>query len=101
MCAWYCLGIVKSVYLLQQTQQLIAQQSSSSAPAQQKAETIESLRRRQFEFFLELSRNIFDVPIPLTGLSQSVAAVIPTGVVGLCGTVSSIIGIQQVWSKTK
>jgi hypothetical protein len=92
---------VKSLYLLQQTQQLIQQQSASSSSAQQKAETIESLRRRQFEFFLELLRNLFDVPIPLTGLSQTVAGVIPTGMVGLCGTVSSIIGIQQVWSKTK
>lgn len=71
------IGIVKSTYLFQQTQQFI-----NSA---QKAETIESLRKTQYEYLLELIRNIFDVPIPLTGLNKDVAKLIPTGIVGLCG----------------
>lgn len=53
------------------------------------------------ELSLELVRNIMDVPIPLTGLNQRVAAAIPTGIVGLFGTITSLIGIYQAWSKIK
>jgi len=86
-------GIVKSAYLLQQTQQLANNTS--------KAETLDSLRKRQFEYLLELFRNIFDVPIPLTALNQQVGKTIPVGIVGLFGSVSSIIGLYQVWVKTR
>jgi len=89
-------GIVKSCYLLQQTQQIV-----SHALATGKGESVSSARKAQLEHLLELLRNIFDVPIPLTGLNQTVQKTIPTGIVGLCGSVSSIIGIYQVWSKIK
>jgi hypothetical protein len=88
-----CLGILKSCYLLQLTQQLLN--------STQKPESIEALRKSQIDYLLELLRNTFDLTIPMTGLSQSVAKTIPTGVVGLCGSVSSIIGIYQVWAKIK
>jgi len=87
------MGIVKSAYLLHITQQLAAQQ--------QKPETLEALRKRQHDYILELLRNLFDIPIPLTGLNKTVAAHIPTGIVGICGTITSLIGMQQVWSKIK
>jgi len=83
-------GIIKSLYLLRTTREL--------AHSTQKAELF---RRRQIDYLLELLRNVFDLPIPLTGLSKKAADIIPTGVVGFCGTISSIIGIQQVWSKIK
>jgi len=86
-------GIVKSCYLIQQAQQLVN--------TTQKPETVESLRKAQADYGLELARNVFDLTIPTTGLSKRVAAVIPSGMVGLCGTITSLIGIYQVWSKTK
>jgi len=86
-------GIVKSLYLIQQTQQLIK--------STQKADTIDSLKKAQGDYALELIRNLFDLTIPTSGLSKQVAATIPSGIVGLCGSITSIIGIYQVWSKTK
>jgi len=85
-------GIFKSLYLLQITQQLVK--------STQKQETLESLRKRQTEYILEFFRNSFDVPIPLTNLNKAVSDAIPTGIVGICGTISSLIGVYQVWSKT-
>jgi len=86
-------GIIKSAYLIQQTQQLV-----STSP---KAETVQSLRKVQADYLLELIRNVFDLTIPSTSLSKRISSTIPTGIVGLCGTVSSIIGIYQVWAKIK
>jgi hypothetical protein len=88
------MGILKSIYLLQQTQKI----SASSAT---KADSLASLKKRQQEIFLELVRNIFDVPIPLTALSQKAGALIPSGIVGLFGTFTSFIGIYQAWTKIK
>jgi len=82
------MGVVKSTYLLQQTQRLAAETS--------KANTLESLRKRQFEFLLELLRNLFDMPIPLSALSPRLQ--IPPGFVGACGLFTSLIGVSQVWS---
>jgi len=84
-------GIVKSCY-----QMKLAQDSLNSKP-----ESKDNIRKAQFEYGLELVRNLFDLTIPTTGLSKQAAAVIPSGVVGLCGSVTSVIGIYQVWSKTK
>jgi hypothetical protein len=86
-------GIAKATYLIHITQQL--------AHTTTKADMVESLRKRQSEFSLELVRNLLDLPIPVTSLSPRLAAVFPTGLVGLCGTLSSLIGIHQVWSKIK
>jgi len=85
-------GIVKSCYLIQQTQKLLTTV---------KPEVQDSLRKAQTDYGLELVRNLLDLTIPTTGLSKQAAAVIPSGVVGLCGSLTSIIGIYQVWSKTK
>jgi len=87
------MGIVKSAYQLNITQQL--------SLSTQKPEALDALNKRKQEYVLELLRNLLDVPIPLTALNQQAAAAIPTGIVGLCGTITSIIGMQQVWSKTK
>jgi hypothetical protein len=84
---------LKSAYLLQATQALV--------PKAIKEGTLEPLRKKQSELTLELLRNLIDVPIPLTGLSAPVARVIPTGIVGLCGMISSLIGIYQAYGKTK
>jgi hypothetical protein len=42
-----------------------------------------------------------DVPLPLTALNARAAQILPTGIVGLLGTITSAIGIYQVWSKMK
>jgi len=84
-------AIVRNLYLLQQTQLL---------STGYKQDTNE-LKRRQNEYLLDLMRNCLDLPIPITALSKTANKAIPTGIVGLCGTISSLIGIHQVWSKTK
>jgi len=86
-------GAIKSAYLLQQTQQKMN--------AAQKEEALDSLRKRQFEYFIELMRNILDLPIPLHALNKTVQQHVPTGLVGLSGSITSLIGIYQIWSKTK
>jgi len=85
------MAVIKGIYLIQQTQQLANETS--------KPETLESLRKRQLSFLEELLRNAIDIPIPLTGLSEKAASAIPSGIVGLCGAVTSVIGIHQVWAK--
>ncbi len=85
------MGIAKCSYQLQQSQAVALRTTGTN-----KAE----LRKRQFEILLELIRNIFDVPIPLTALNQR-AALIPSGIVGLSGTFTSLIGAYQVWTKIK
>jgi hypothetical protein len=84
--------------LLQQTQVIVKKTIKSNS---KDTTTLEGLRKRQFEYLLEFIRNAVDVPIPVTALNSRVAQAIPTGVVGLCGVVSSLIGIYQVWMKTK
>jgi len=88
-----CMGILKNSYLLHQTQQ--------SAKNTTKTESLNALRQRQFAYLLDLLRNVFDLLIPITSLSTRAAARIPSGVVGLSGTISSLIGFYQVWSKIK
>jgi len=83
------MGIVKSVYLLHQTQRLVAETS--------KANTLEALRKRQTEFVLELLRNSFDLPIPISALFPRLQ--ISSGFVGASGLFTSVIGLYQVWSK--
>jgi len=89
------MGIVKSLYLAQQNQMAISAQLSS------KSDAVASLRKKHTEIMLEFFRNLFDVPIPLTALNQSVGALIPSGIVGLFGTGTSLIGIYQAWTKIK
>jgi len=84
------MGIVKGGYLLDQSQRMASSVSNKA-----------DFRKRQFEIVVELIRNIFDVPIPLTALNQKVAALIPSGMVGLSGTFTSLIGGYQAWSKIK
>jgi len=86
-------GVIKSLYLLQQTEQLASRTN--------KIESLEQLRQKQHEYFLEFFRNALDMAIPITGLSKRAAEVFPAGLVGLCGTITSLIGIYQVWGKTK
>jgi len=86
-------GALKSAYLLQQTQQKIN--------AEQKPDALDSLRKRQFEYFIELMRNVFDLPIPIHALNKTVQQHVPTGLIGLSGTFTSLIGIYQIWVKTK
>eukprot|EP01116_Phalansterium_solitarium_P020769 TRINITY_DN6224_c0_g1_i1.p1 TRINITY_DN6224_c0_g1~~TRINITY_DN6224_c0_g1_i1.p1 ORF type:complete len:220 (-),score=24.16 TRINITY_DN6224_c0_g1_i1:183-842(-) len=83
------MGVIKNTYLLQQTQRLVAETN--------KANALESLRKRQVEFILELLRNLFDIPIPLSALSPRLQ--ISPGLVGLSGLFTSFIGIYQVWSR--
>jgi len=87
-------AILRNLYLLQQTQQLFASGTH-------KQDTLESLRKRQSEYLLDLIRNFLDLPIPITALSKKASQIVPGGVVGLCGTVTSLIGVHQVWTKTK
>jgi len=85
------MGIIKNSYLLQQTHE--------SAKNTTKTEALHSLKQRQVAYLLDLLRNVFDLLIPITALSKQAAAKIPSGVVGFSGTVSSLIGFYQVWSK--
>jgi len=86
-------AIIKNAYLLQQTQISINNTT--------KYDALVSLRQRQFSFLLDLVRNMFDLTIPSTALSKELAARLPSGVVGLCGMISSFIGLYQVWVKVK
>eukprot|EP01117_Protostelium_nocturnum_P002313 TRINITY_DN12977_c0_g1_i1.p1 TRINITY_DN12977_c0_g1~~TRINITY_DN12977_c0_g1_i1.p1 ORF type:complete len:264 (+),score=71.25 TRINITY_DN12977_c0_g1_i1:101-793(+) len=87
------MAIVRAAYYIHDTQ--------NTARNATKPETLESIRQRQTEYSLELVKNVIDLPIPLSGLSPRFASVFPSGLVGLCGTVSSFIGVHQVWGKIK
>jgi hypothetical protein len=50
---------------------------------------------------VELIRNLFDLPIPIHALSPSFQQRVPVGLVGLSGAFTSLIGIYQLWIKTK
>lgn len=82
------LAIIKQTYLLNQTFQL-------------KKENFQVLTSNQVELSLELIRNIFDVPIPLTGLNEKAAQKISPSIVALLATFSSLIGFYQAWIKIK
>jgi len=86
------MGIVKSLYQLQQSQGKLLRASGTA-----RAE----IKNKQFDDLLELVKNTLDVPIPLTALNQRVATLIPTGIVGLFGTLTSLIGVYQAWIKVK
>jgi len=83
-------AIVKQIYLLQQAQKLAKRDNKQVSRA-----------GTQLEIIIELLRNVFDVPLPLTALSEGAAQTISPSTVSLLATLSSIIGFYQVWTKIK
>ena len=88
------LNIIKTAYALQKNHQKALKQ-----PNQDRA--LETISEQQFDLSLDLVRTCLDVTIPLNTLSPSFSERVPSGVLGVLGLVSSLIGIFQVWKKTK
>lgn len=85
-------GIIKSLYLLNKYQQQIIDPSL-------KKEDIRSFQTKQMDTAEDLIRLTLDTSIPLTSINAQASQLIPTGIVGLLGTITSIIGIHQAWKK--
>jgi len=81
------MGVVKSAYLFKEVSE------SKNSP--------QVIRISQFSYALEGVRNVLDMPIPLYGLSTQFASRVPTGVVGLLGAITSLIGCYQQWNKIR
>eukprot|EP01119_Soliformovum_irregulare_P005889 TRINITY_DN17631_c0_g1_i1.p1 TRINITY_DN17631_c0_g1~~TRINITY_DN17631_c0_g1_i1.p1 ORF type:complete len:229 (-),score=67.17 TRINITY_DN17631_c0_g1_i1:250-936(-) len=84
------MGIIKSAHLIQRSEKLLKFNKNAD---------VKALKKEQSEATLEMTRNILDLPIPLYGLSTTFQSQVPTGFVGLCGTITSLIGLKQVWNK--
>eukprot|EP00043_Microstomoeca_roanoka_P001614 m.33738 g.33738 ORF g.33738 m.33738 type:complete len:251 (+) comp10922_c0_seq4:70-822(+) len=90
-------GFRKRVRLLHQLKSL---KRSNGAEMQDEREALEKQRqdlRRQLRLLIiDMLREICDLPVPAHGLSLIPAQT--TGLVGLSGTVSSLIGLWQAWT---
>lgn len=115
--AWFAglaCNIVAGVYTLYNLQQLAKKQKESSGDAEKKVEAktleryvtvgegyvsthAESLNREKTATQLQLLSDVCDITIPASAIG---AASLDDGIVGLAGTVSSLIGLTAAWAKT-
>ncbi|KAL9535192.1 Peroxisomal membrane protein [Sphaerulina musiva] len=97
--AWFvglACNIAAGVYTLYNLQQIAKKQQQSVGDAEKKVEQ-KTLEREKAATQLQLLSDVCDITVPSSAIGM---VNLDDGIVGLAGTVSSLIGLTAAWAKT-
>ncbi|EMF17800.1 peroxin-11 [Sphaerulina musiva SO2202] len=97
--AWFvglACNITAGVYTLYNLQQIAKKQQQSVGDAEKKVEQ-KTLEREKAATQLQLLSDVCDITVPSSAIGM---VNLDDGIVGLAGTVSSLIGLTAAWAKT-
>ncbi|KAI5369716.1 Putative peroxisomal biogenesis factor 11 [Septoria linicola] len=97
--AWFtglACNIAAGLYTLYNLQQIAKQQQQSSGDAEKKVEQ-KTLEREKAASQLQLLSDVCDIAVPGSAIG---IVNLDDGIVGLAGTVSSLVGLSAAWAKT-
>ncbi|KAF2207928.1 hypothetical protein CERZMDRAFT_114895 [Cercospora zeae-maydis SCOH1-5] len=97
--AWFtglACNIAAGIYTLYNLQQIAKQQQQAGADAEKKVEQ-KTLEKEKAATQLQLLSDVCDITVPGSAIG---VVNLDDGIVGLAGTVSSLIGLTAAWAKT-
>jgi len=91
--AWRIIFTLICLYL-----KLQANEKAAAKAAADDKKTMSSLQAKRTDLYLEVIRNVFDIPAPALGLGYGP---FNNGHVGIFGTISSLLGVRAEWPSPK